>query len=220
MKRYKLHKGLAAVLLASLFITVSCSDDLEKSPTNQYDSATFWTNETNALIGLTAVYRGNLSYAFQVEPTDWWSYASFAFLELATDNGYDRRGDNSNLNRLTNGTLLPNNAVLLSLWKGSYKKITIANDFLAHIDAVPMDETKKLRFRSEARFIRACQYFYLAQHFGDVPLVIKVLTSEEANTVLKTPKAEIENFVAQELNEVAAGLPRFKDIAAAETGRA
>ncbi|MDR0742920.1 MAG: RagB/SusD family nutrient uptake outer membrane protein [Tannerella sp.] len=221
MKRNKLsHKRLATVLLAGLFIQISCSDDLEKSPTNQYDSATFWTNETNAFIGLTAVYRGNLSYAFQVEPTDWWSYAGFAFLELATDNGYDRRGDNSNLNRLTNGTLLPNNAVLLSLWKGSYKKITIANDFLAHIDAVPMDETQKLRFRSEARFIRACQYFYLSQHFGSVPLVTDVLTAEEANTVSKTPKAEIENFVTQELSEAATGLPRFKDIPAAEIGRA
>jgi hypothetical protein len=220
MKKYNLFKGLTiSVLLFTSLFTISCSDDLEKSPTNQYDSATFWTNETNALIGLTAVYRGNLSYAFQVEPTDWWSYAGFAFLELSTDNAYDRRGDNSNLNRLTNGTLLPNNAVLLSVWKGSYKKITIANDFLAHIDNVPIDDAKKLRFKSEARFLRASQYFYLSQHFGNVPLVTKVLTTEEANTVAKTSKEEIEGFVVREFNEAIAGLPRYKDIPAAEIGR-
>jgi hypothetical protein len=220
MKRNHVYKGWAwAVLSVTLFALTSCSDELEKSPTNQYDSATFWTNETNALIGLTAVYRGNLSYDFQVEPTDWWSYAGLAFLELSTDNGYDRRGDNSNLNRLTNGTLLPNNAVLLSFWKGSYKKITIANDFLAHIDEVPMDEAKKLRFKSEARFLRASQYFYLSQHFGSVPLVTEVLTAEEANSVTKTAKAEIEDFVAREFDEAIAGLPRYKDIPSAEIGR-
>jgi hypothetical protein len=221
MKTNKIHNfPITFALTVIIFLTTfSCADELEKSPTNQFDSATFWTNETNALIGLTAVYRGNLSYAFQVEPTDWWSYAGLAFLELTTDNAYDRRGDNSNLNRMTNGTLLPNNAVLLSLWKGSYKKITIANEFIAHIDDVPMDEAKKLRFKSEARFLRASQYFYLAQFYGDVPLVTKVLTAEEANTVTKTPKAVIEDFVTTEYNDVISGLPRYKDISAAEIGR-
>jgi hypothetical protein len=220
MKMNKIyHTFLVTGMSLGLLLSVSCSDYLEKSPTNQFDNATFWTNETNALIGLTAVYRGNLSYDFQVEPTDWWSYAGLAFMELSTDNAYDRRGDNSNLNRLTDGTLLPNNAVLLALWKASYKKITIANDFLAHIDDVPMDETKKIQFKSEARFLRASQYFYLSQFYGDVPLVTNVLTAEEANAVTKTSRAEIENFVTKEYNEAIAGLPRYKDIPASEIGR-
>jgi hypothetical protein len=217
MKTKTLYRFLVTDLL--LVFLIACSDDLDKSPTNQFDSATFWTNETNAHIALTAVYRGNISYDFQVEPTDWWSYAGIAFFELMTDNAYDRRGDNSNLNRVTNGTLLPNNPVLLGLWKGSYKKVTIANNFLAHIDDVPMDDTKKLRFKSEVRFLRAVQYFYLSQHFGSVPLVKEVLTAEQANKVTKAPKTEIESFVTTEFNEAIAGLPRYKDIPASEIGR-
>ncbi|MDR1724219.1 MAG: RagB/SusD family nutrient uptake outer membrane protein [Tannerella sp.] len=209
----------SAFLLLSLLFPVSCADQLDKSPTNQFDNATFWTNETNALIGLTAVYRGGLSYDFQTAPTDWWSYAGLAFMELATDNAYDRRGNSSTLNRLTDGTLLPNNNVLLSFWTGSYKKITVANDFLDHIELVPIDQSKISRFKAEARFLRACQYFYLSQHFGSVPLVTKILTSEEANTVQKASKSEIESFVESEFKDAITDLPRYKDIPASEIGR-
>ncbi|MDR2499056.1 MAG: RagB/SusD family nutrient uptake outer membrane protein [Tannerellaceae bacterium] len=221
MKTIKQYKNFLAValLLFALLISAACSDDLEKSPSNSYDSATFWSNETNALIGLTAVYRGNLTYAQKNDLGDWWSYAGISLLDLASDNSYDRRGDNSTINRLTNGTLLPNNSVIDSLWKGSYKKVTLANDFLAHIDGVPMNEIQKARFKAEARFLRASQYFYLSQHFGAVPLVEKVLTAEEANTVGKQSKAEIEAFVAKEFEASIPDLPRFKDIPAAETGR-
>ena len=76
------------------------------------------------------------------------------------------------------------------------------------------------RFTAEARFIRAAQYFYLSQFFQDVPLVTKVLTKDEANTVKKNTKAEITDFIIKEFTEAAADLPRFKDLKGSETGRA
>lgn len=211
----------AFVLLLTLVLFNSCRKELEKTPLDQFESTTFWTSESNALLALTGVYRGNISVgAPNANVTDWWSYAGLLFMEFSTDNAYDRRGDNSVFNKLTNGTLTADNTLLSQYWSQSYSRIARSNDFLANIDKVPMDEVKKKRMIAEARFIRACQYFYMSQFWGSVPLVTGLLTKEEANTLDKAPKADIINFVIKEFTEAAADLPRFKDIPTTESGRA
>jgi hypothetical protein len=208
------------IFLVMLTSVVSCDEKLEQFPTNAFASGTFWNSESNALIALTGMYRGNINYGTQVVPSDWWTYCGIVFLEFATDNAYDRRGDNSTYNRLTDGTLLPNNNVVNGYWQGSYRRIAITNDFLENIDNVDMPEEKRERMKSEARFLRATQYFYLSQFWGDVPLVTSTLTPDEANTVLKSPKSEIVDFTIRELQDAVAGLPRFSDIPSSEIGRA
>jgi len=212
-------KGLV-VFFAFLMIS-SCRKELDQSPLDAFDSATFWTSEANATLALTGVYRGNISVnAANANPTDWWSYAGLLFMEFATDNAYDRRGDNSVFNKLTNGTLTPNVAVLGQYWTQSYARIARANDFLENIDKVTMNEATKKRMKAEVRFLRACQYFYMSQFWGSVPLVTKLLTKEEANTLDKASKADVVNFTLTEFAEAANDLPRFKDIAASQRGRA
>lgn len=223
MRTYCLRISFPALaFLAALFIFYSCKDELSPSPTNAYDNATFWTNKTNATIALTGVYRGNISTSQSNDMNDFWSYSGLAFMDLATDNAYDRRGNNTGSSAildLTNGQLLPTNTVIAALWKGAYIRISLANNFLEHIDAVP-DTTQKSRMKAEARFLRATTYFYLSQHFGAVPLVTKVLNSEEANQVTKETQANVEAYVATELTAAASKLPRTRDLKAGEAGRA
>lgn len=222
MKAYKKNKNIltSLILLVVLIGISSCGDELEQYPKNQFDKANFWTNEANANIGLAGVYRGNINYGTQVNPSDWWTYCGLVFFEHATDNAFDRRGKNANQNRLTNGTLLANNAVINTYWQGSYIRIAISNDFLENVVRVEMDDAKKNRMIADARFIRACQYFYLSQFWGAVPLITKSLTPDEANVVIKTPKSEIISFIIKEFSEAANDLPRYKDIPASEFGRA
>jgi len=224
MKTYIGYKKILSnlVLIILLLGGYSCGEKLDLAPNDAFDKANFWTNETNALIGLTGVYRGNIGYGTGANPNpdDWWSYKGLVVFEHATDNAYDRRGVNAATNKLTNGTLLPDNAVVEAYWKASYIKITTANDFLENIGRVKMDEAKIKRMAAEAKFIRACQYFYLSQFWGSVPLVIKTLTPTEANVVTKASKAEVVSFVIKELTDAAADLPRYKDIPSKEFGRA
>ncbi|MEJ7769620.1 MAG: RagB/SusD family nutrient uptake outer membrane protein [Chitinophagaceae bacterium] len=216
---HRTKKGL--FVFSVIFIFSSCGKELNQSPLDQFDAANFWTSEGNAMLALTGVYRGNTSVtAANANPTDWWSYAGLLFMEFATDNAYDRRGDNSVFNRLTNGTLTSNMAVLGQYWSQSYARVARCNDFLTNIDKVQMDETKKKRMKAEVRFLRACQYFYLSQYWGSVPLVKGLLTKEEANSLDKAPRADVVNFALTELTEAAADLPRLKDIPTAERGRA
>ncbi|MCH5599641.1 RagB/SusD family nutrient uptake outer membrane protein [Niabella ginsengisoli] len=216
------YKYLSCVSILLIIGGSGCRKYLDKTPLSALSSETFWTSETNAMIALTGVYRGNIQMANSAEfnATDWWSYYGLLFTEFATDNAYDRRGDNSVFNLLTNGTLTSSNVLLREYWQRSYQRIARCNYFLENIAKTPMDAAKIERMGAEARFIRACQYFYMSQYWGSVPLVTKVLTLDEANTVSKAAKDDIVKFVREELTEVSAILPRWKDLPADEAGRA
>lgn len=220
MKRnIKSIRYIVYMLFVSFFLTTSC--DLERNPLDQFAENDFWTDEDNALLALTGIYRSNILFNDpEYSPTDWWSYGGLIFMEFPTDNAYDRRGANSNFHRMTNGTLLANNAYIVSYWANSYTKIARCNRFLEGIDQLTDSPELVTRLKAEARFLRATQYFYLSQFFGDVPLITKTLTRDEANTVLKNSKAEISTFLIEELTESVSGLPRFKELGTNETGRA
>lgn len=212
-------KYIFTTLLSGLILFTSC--DLDRNPLDQFAENEFWTNEDNANLALTGIYRTNIKFNEpEYNPSDWWTYGGLIFMEFPTDNAYDRRGTNSNFHKMTDGTLLANNAYIAEYWANSYAKIARANRFLEGIDKLPANPDVVERFKSEARFLRASQYFYLSQFFGDVPLVTKLLTKEEANNVEKNTKAEIVNFIVTEFTESAQGLPRFKDLKASEIGRA
>lgn len=212
---------LTTLLILLIFSSVSCRKELDKTPLSNFSNTAFWTSEQNALLALTGMYRGEISVnGGDVRPTDWWSYSGLLFIEMATDNAYDRRGDNSVLNRLTNGTLVNNNQVIGDYWRLSYGRVARCNYFMENVIKTPIAEEKIKRMIAEARFLRAAQYFYLSQYYGAVPLVTKVLTAEEANTVSKATKQEVVDFVISEFIAAAADLPRHKDILAPEFGRA
>jgi hypothetical protein len=213
------YTSLFFLLIAS-FVS-SCTKELNQEPIDKFDASTFWTSEDNAFLALMGVYRGNIfANASEFNPTDWWTYTGLNWMELATDNAYARTGESAPFNKLTNGTLTSNITILGFYWSNSYSKIAKCNDFLEHIGSVSMDETRKKRMIAEVRFLRACQYFYLSQFFGSVPLVTKVLTLQEANTVEKATHPQLVDFVLKELTESIPDLPRFKDIPLNQTGRA
>ncbi|MET7001374.1 RagB/SusD family nutrient uptake outer membrane protein [Chitinophaga defluvii] len=223
--RFSYSKLFLFTAITSLFFT-ACKKDLNKQPLDQFANETFWTSENNALLALAAVYRGGIQMSAmpatgaEYSATDWWSYHGLLFLEFATDNAYDRRGDNSGYSQLTNGTLTSSNSYLANYWNASYARIARCNFFLENIGKTPMSAEKIARMSAEARFIRACQYFYLSQYWGAVPLVTHTLSPQQANTVTKATRAVVAKFAIDEFSEIAALLPRQKDLPASERGRA
>src|SRR5690606_9626959 len=63
------------------------------------------------------------------------------------------------------------------------------------------------RMHAETRILRAWAYHYLAFMFGDAPLITKPLTQPEYKTQVRTPKAEIIQFIYKELDEAGSVLP-------------
>ncbi|MDD4427200.1 MAG: RagB/SusD family nutrient uptake outer membrane protein [Paludibacter sp.] len=208
------------IFLSVIFAIIGVSCDLELNPLNKFSDETLWSSEENAKVALTGLYRGDILFnSPEYQPSDWWSYGGLIFLEFASDNLYDRRGNASNFFRISNGLLVSNNPFVTRYWTNTYKRIAQCNRFLENIKKLP-ETTVTKRYAAEARFIRACQYFYLSQYFQDVPLVTTVLTREEANIVKRDSNNVVTQFVIDELKAAVLDLPRFKNLSASEIGRA
>src|SRR6218665_2748128 len=202
----KIKYNAAGVLLCVFCMALSsCEKTLEKKSLSQFSNDNFWKSESDAFLALTAIYRGTIRQ-FQAansdaefSNSDWLFFHCFIYLDLASDLMYDRRGD-TDMNRIGNGNLISTNGYVNNYWSNAYLRIARCNFFLENIDKVSGDAKNINRMRAEARFIRAVMYFYLSQYWQDVPLVTAALTTEQANTIKKSPKKEIVDFAAAELN--------------------
>jgi hypothetical protein len=195
---------LSAFLLTGLL--TGCEDLLDKQPLDKLSTATFWKTEGDAMLGLTGVYfiEGQNSTAAK-QNYDLWNQDTYLRLfEATTDNGFEK---DNNVTDFNNGNLTPAYGPVRDLWSTSYVKIAKCNNFLSNIDGVTMDADKKAQMKAEVRTIRAYDYFYLAFLWGDVPLVTKVQTIQEANSVSRNPRADVISFVINELQEAVNDLP-------------
>lgn len=206
------------LLLVSFVTFFSC--DMDRYPLTAFGEDDFFTSEENARLAIVGLYRGEIDFNTpEYSPSDWWGYAATILLDGITDMGYDRRGFNNDIGKLTSGGLLASNGNITRLYQRPYRRISSCNRFIANVDKVGSSDAVS-RMKAEARFIRACSYFYLVSYFHDVPLVTEPLTLEQANNVTKSSRAQVLDFVIKELEEIVDLLPRQKDLPGTELGRA
>ena len=62
-------------------------------------------------------------------------------------------------------------------------------------------------FPYQARVLRAFYLFELARRYGDIPVPLKMLTINEANSIAKTPFDQVIDFIVSECDECAPNLP-------------
>jgi len=116
------------------------------------------------------------------------------------------------------GTYDATSSKIYTEWSNAYKGIRAASYFLENVDKVtPANATLINQLKGEAKVLRAYQYIKLAGFFGAVPLVTTSISIEEGRALIRTPVAEIWDFIDKELNEAAALLP--VSYAAADKGR-
>jgi len=196
-----------------LAISPGCKKDFfDKQPLDAVSDATFWKSEGDAKLALAACYRSRSGGDWT--SNDFWTPWSILNMEIMAGNGSEKE---LNPDGITDGTLSSSNGMIKGHWANSYQRITTCNNFLDHIEQISMDATQKSIMVAEVRTIRAYEYFNLALYFGDVPLVQHLLTLEEANSVSRTPKADVWAFAETELKESAAVLPKTRPNA--ENGR-
>ncbi|SDK00226.1 Starch-binding associating with outer membrane [Catalinimonas alkaloidigena] len=188
-------------LLLLMLLHTGCQDDFfDKQPLDAVSDGTFWQTEGDARLALVGCYYTGAGWSGE----DFWTARSLLYLDLMAGNGSEKE---LIPDHVTDGTLTASYWVTTNYWQRAYEKITTCNNFLDHIGEVTMDEGLKAMMVAEVRTIRAYQYFNLALFYGDVPLVERVLSIDEANQVTRTPQAEVWAFVGNELSESAAALP-------------
>lgn len=196
-----MKKHFIYITIGVLLFTSCKKDALDVVPLNSLSDNTFWKTESDAELALTGCYRG------------WESWTNITFADGMTDLGYAQFFEY----RLhSNGQFTPttNYNVWADAFAGtwfSYSRIRKYNTFLSKIDDVEMDAQKKERFKAEVRFLRAYDYYNKANWFGDVPLVTELGGPEDIYS--RTPIAEVQQFVLDELQAVSTTLPVQNNIA-------
>lgn len=217
----KISKYIKYALLALLPLTVSnCSYlDYDEVSFNREEDVFNEFNRTKSF--LTAIY----SYL----PTDFNSIDGAMRSSASDESEYVL--DLSDVQRFNQGrysALQP----IDNVWGQMYAGIRAANLFLEKTkDQKFLEDQYNLNYNEiiqqfnnyphEARFLRAFFYFELIKRYKNVPLVLKVLTPEEAQTVEQTSFEEIVNFIVSECDDIATKLPvTYTGFSAvSETGR-
>lgn len=104
------------------------------------------------------------------------------------------------------------NTALPGIWGAAYNGINRANNVLASLPALEdeIGEDEYAQLKGEAHFIRALNYFNLANFFGGVPLITEPVSEVPDDVgVARNTLAQVHAFVEAELALARAGLPEL-----------
>jgi hypothetical protein len=169
----------------------------------------FWKTSDDAVKGVNATYA-----ALQLSGT--YSRWIFFALDLRSDEGYSQSPwtDLANFTRFVQNNY--NFEPSESIWTDHYRGIFRANQVLASVPAITMDENLKKRLLAEAQFLRGLYYFNLASLYGNVPLALEPSTATSRPTQAST--AQVWEQVIKDLQAAKADLPA--SYTGADIGRA
>ncbi|MFC5624218.1 RagB/SusD family nutrient uptake outer membrane protein [Algoriphagus winogradskyi] len=212
----KINHKIAVLGLGILmsFGIVSCEDYLEKAPLGQLTSENFFKDATQATQAVNAIYAHLRSFNVHV-------FSYIGVTDIASDDADKGSvpGDAGFLQDINDFTFDANNSAVNGIWSGYFQGIFRANQVIANVPEIDMDEELKTRLIGEARFLRAYFYFFLVRTYGDLPLIETPLNPDEYQQA-RVSKETIYAFIEEDLEFAAANLPEKSEYPASELGRA
>jgi len=198
-------KNISIIVGIIIILVVGCKEDfLERSDPGSGSVENFFNNEDELVYGINGVYN-----AFQ---GDWWGGSLIHIqphFDGATDNaticcpweyGFPQVGD---------GTMSPTSGGIVAWkWTYGYQALTRVNQMLQVIEeGVPgMEDANGIKWEAELRFLRGFIHYEMMNVYGDIPLVTKVLSPEEAQELGRIPKNEVFNAILADMQYAADNL--------------
>ncbi len=179
----------------SLLFLSSCDNNfLEKYPTDQISSETFWKTEADATMGLNGIYNVMTNHQTFNHGRRLWD----ALSEIAYCKSFPT---------IAAGIIEPSSGnIVYGIYADSYVGISRCNIFLDNIDKVDMPDQTKMKYKGEALFLRASFYFILTEFYGGVPLYTKPVTVDESKVAQSSKDAVITQILA-DLDQAISSLP-------------
>lgn len=194
-----------SILFVLLFTLGSCHHMLEVEPYTFSSDANYYQNEGQFLRAVNGAY-GSLQELYTGD--HFW-----AMTEMVADNTnyqFDESDRGAQQREEIDEFLITStNNYVNNVWNLLYRNIQQTNVILSRIDPVAFsDEAVKARYRGEAQFLRALQYFHLVRLFGPVPLVVDEIESPElAFTEGRASVDEVYNQILTDVNAAVEHLP-------------
>ena len=177
------------IKLLLLLVFVSSCEVLDETPFVQTDTDNYYQNSEDAIDGLTS------AYARLKSGNGYYKQKYLSTLFAASDQGLST----FLLNNFKNGTVTSTDPNIEDIWKDIYVAIRDANNVIANVPNIDMDESLKLRVIGEAKFLRALHYFNLVRCFGEVPLRLVPVESGDDEGLPVSPISEIYDVIISDL---------------------
>jgi hypothetical protein len=206
---------IASVVLTAAFSLSSCSDFLDKEPSNELTKEKTFSGWVNAQQFHWDTYNFLRHGALRLSNS--WLDAATDLAECAIPTSGTRTTFNIG-NYYGGGGA----SEFTETWESRYRGIRKCNMTLAEVDAVerPADldeaqfEWEKAQIKGEARFFRAYFYLEMFLRYGPVPLVTEVLDPDGdllSDYTTRPTTKEYINFIINELDESAKGMLSYAD---------
>lgn len=192
---------LLMTITLSLLLSSCEKSFLTLTPPSQATADDFYKTTadiTNAVTGTYSALRSGAMYT-----------GHFLYLmEVRSDNIEDQNpGANAGMNyNIDRFLALADNGVISDAYGALYASIARCNNTLAHLDVVT-DVALKGQYEGELRFLRALHYFQIVRLWGDAPLILEPITTEESKSIGRSAVAEVYAAIEADLTAAAGLLP-------------
>lgn len=210
MNQFKTYSLLAI----GIFFVSSCEKDfLNLENPNDLSAASFWSSEDEVQQGLVATY-GALQLNGLLGGT--------AAVELPVRSDVGRPNNwNANAIGLNKLTFNDNTNIVRLRWRDNYIGIYRANQVLANLNSVEMDDAIRVQIEAETRFLRAFFYNSLYRGYNGGSVIIHTSVPEMRADFYKkpSPAADVYALILADLEFAYQNLPKTYDDSA-DLGRA
>lgn len=202
MKQYQ--KIIFLTGFATCMLLASCKKGLlDVAPPDRLSTNIFWKTEADADLALAGLYNymysGSGGYATsQYQVMAWDNYS---------DDSYGQYNYGGGTNALSSAITPSSGDFVFSYYNNNYRAIAAINSFLANVGKVLIGD-KLAKYKGEGYFLRAFNYFCLAQLYGNVPIVKDdPFTLDFKKGLAKSNRADVLKFVEEDLDAAIAALP-------------
>ena len=193
--------AIAGLSTCAALVLSGCDNSiLEATPRDQLSNRAVFADPNLAEASLNDIYRG---VGHGLNGTTLWSL---------TDDGHNTRfgGTTQHMQSL----ITPSSLGTMGggrfdhyLWGPLYKSIRNTNIFLTQIDSATFDETRRLRMKGEAFFLRAYFYHNLLRIYGGVPIIKQVYELDDDFVIARNSFEQTVEAVVADADSAAALLP-------------
>lgn len=189
-----MKKYIFTLFVTTLLLT-SCNKYLDRQSLDTPAVEVYFKSLEEIDLGLTGVYSAAYWDTGNNLPMP-------VLLDLFADTGVERTAS------IASGSFDAANGTIQSYWTLIYRTVSRANVLLDGMQKgkATTPAAQFNRAEGEAQVLRAWAYFHLMSLWGDVPFYTKPLTDEEIYTLIRTPRAEIVNFLIADLDNAATKL--------------
>lgn len=205
-------KILAILLAGGLLVSSGCSNFLDQIPNDVLTAEDIFQSKSYVDSYLAQIY-ANIPNELSQRQGEQFSGPWTAGSDEAKYNWDFNYAKNLNLS-----TWATTDGSVSNFWDNFYKSIRNSTDFISKIDGAneaEVNSAMKIRYKAEARALRAMYYFWLVRIYGPVPLVNTVLPVDAPLNEILLPRNTFDEciqFIVSELDLAYTDLPERPEL--------